>query len=54
MRRQTFELDMESPHGQPALCRARPVNADDGLEDIVWIGCLGGREVPRGVLRSPP
>ena len=27
-RRQTFDLDMESSHAQPGMCRARPVNVD--------------------------
>ena len=37
---------MESTHGQPASCRARPVNVDDGLEDIRWIRGLGGEKLP--------
>ena len=41
-RRYTFDLDKESTHGQPASCRARPVNVDGGLEDIRWISGLGG------------
>ena len=32
---QTFDLDIDSAHGQPAWCRARPTSVDDGLEDIV-------------------
>ena len=35
--RQAFDLDIEATHCQPASCRARPVNVDDGLEDIRWI-----------------
>ena len=41
-RRYIFHLDMGSTHGQPAPCLARPVNVDDGLEDIMWIRGLGG------------
>ena len=43
-----------SAHGQPTSCRARPVNVDDGLEDIRWIRGLGARTCPRGpTLFSP-
>ena len=48
-RREAFDLDIESIHGQPASCRARrprPVNVDDGLEDIRWIRGLGGEKLP--------
>ena len=44
--RQTFDLDIESTHGQPASCRARPMNVDDGLEDIRWGRRLGGEWSP--------
>jgi len=37
---------MEATHGQPASCRARPVNVDDGLEDIRRIRGVGGEELP--------
>ena len=37
---------MEATHGQPGSCRARPVNVDDGLEDIRWISGLGGEKLP--------
>ena len=37
---------IESIHGQPGSCRARPVNVDDGLEDIRWIRGLGGEMLP--------
>ena len=50
-RRQAFDLDIEATHGQRDSCRARPVNVDDGLEDIRWIR---GLEVARGVQRSSP
>ena len=33
-------------HCQPGPCRARPVNVDDGLEDIRWIRGLGGEKLP--------
>ena len=46
----TFDLDIEPTHGQPASCRARPMKVDGFLEDIRWIG----REVARGVPRSFP
>ena len=45
-RRQAFDLDIESTHDQPASCRARPVNVDDGIEDIGWIRGLGGEKLP--------
>ena len=45
-RRQAFDLDIEATHGQPGSCRARPVNVDDGLEDIRWIRGLGGEKLP--------
>ena len=35
----------ESTHGQPAPCRARPVNVDDGLEDVRWIRGLGSEKL---------
>ena len=41
-----FDLDIESTHGQPALCRARPVNVDDELEEIRWIRGLRGERLP--------
>ena len=37
---------MEPTHGPPGSCRARPVNVDDGLEDIRWIRGLGGEKLP--------
>ena len=37
---------MESTHGQPGSCRARPVNVDDGLEDLRRIRGLGGKKLP--------
>ena len=45
-RRLAFNLDIEATHRQPASCRARPVNVDDGLEDIRWIRGLGGEKLP--------
>ena len=45
-RRLAFDLDIEAIHRQPASCRARPVNVDDGLEDIRWIRGLGGEKLP--------
>ena len=45
-RRLAFDLDIEATHRQPASCRARPVNVDDGLEDIGWIRGLGGEKLP--------
>ena len=53
-RRYTFDLDIQSTHRQPALCRARLKNVDDDLQDIRWIPDLGGKEAARGVLRSSP
>ena len=35
-----------STHGQPASCRARPRNVDEGLEDIRWIRGLEGERLP--------
>ena len=40
------DLDIESTHGQPTSCRARPMRVDDGLEDIRWIRGLGGANLP--------
>ena len=37
---------MEATHDQPGSCRARPVIADDDLEDIRWIRGVGGEELP--------
>ena len=45
-RRYAFDLDIGATRGQPASCRARPVNLDDGLEDIRWIRGLGGEKLP--------
>ena len=45
-RREAFDLDIEATHGQPGSCPARPVNVDDGLEDIRWIRGLGGEKLP--------
>ena len=45
-RRYPFDLDTEATHGQPGSCRARPVNVDDGLEDIRGIRGLGGEKLP--------
>ena len=39
-------ISTEATHGQPCSCRARPVNVDDGLEDIRWIRGLGGEKLP--------
>ena len=50
-RRYTFDLDIESTHGQPASCRARLVNVDDHLKNSLWIHGVGG-EIARGVLRT--
>ena len=44
--KQLTDLDTEATHGQPGSCRARPVNVDDGLEDIRWIRGLGGQKLP--------
>ena len=35
-----------STHGQPTLRQARPVNVDDGLEDVSCICGLGGKKWP--------
>ena len=43
-RRYTFDIDVESTHGQPASCRARPVNIDD-LQNGMWIRGLGGERL---------
>ena len=45
-RRDVFDLDTESTHCQPDSCPARPVNVDDGPEDIRWIQGLGGEKLP--------
>ena len=42
----SFDLDIESNHGQPASCRARSMNVDHGLEDIWWTSELGGQRLP--------
>ena len=39
-------LDVESTHGQPASCRARPDNIDDDLQNRMWIHGLGGERLP--------
>ena len=43
-------IDVRSQHRinarQPPSCRARPMNADDSLEDIWWIRGLGGKRLP--------
>ena len=55
-RRHTFDLDIESTHGQPASCRARPVKVDDDLEEVRWIRGLGGEKLPvasYALLRNP-
>ena len=44
-RRYTY-LDMESTHGQPTSCRARPVNIDHHLENSMWIHGVGGERLP--------
>ena len=36
-RRYTFDLGIESTHGQLVSCRARPVNVNDQLENSMWI-----------------
>ena len=46
VRRSTLDLDIDSAHGQPARCPARPTNIDDGLEDISWVHGLGGESLP--------
>ena len=45
-RRLAFDLDIEAIHRQPASCRARPVNVDDGLEDIRRYRGLGSEKLP--------
>ena len=52
-RRLAFDLDIEATHRQPATCRARPVNADDGLEDVRWIRGLGGGKLPTASYARP-
>ena len=42
MWRWAFHLDIWSTHDQPASCRARPLNVEDGLEDTMWSHRLGG------------
>ena len=44
-RRYTFDLNIESTYGQPASCRARPVNIDD-LQNSKRIDFLGGQRLP--------
>ena len=44
-RQQAFDLDIKATHDQPGWCRARPVNVDDGLEDIRWIRGLEGEKL---------
>ena len=44
--RQAFDIDIEATHAQPGSCLARPVNVDDGYEDIRWICGLGGAKLP--------
>ena len=46
VRRSTLDLNIDSDHGQPARCPARPTNVDDGLEAIRWIHGLGGESLP--------
>ena len=46
VRRSTLDLKIDSVHGQPARCPARPTDIDDGLEDIRWIHALGGESLP--------
>ena len=41
-----LDLDIEPTNGQPASCRARPVNIDDRLVDIMWTRCVGGEMLP--------
>ena len=45
-RRYTFDIDVESTHGQPASCRARPVNIDDDLQHSMGVRGLGGERMP--------
>ena len=42
VRRWTFDLGIDAPHGQTAWCQARPTSADGGLEHIRWINGQGG------------
>ena len=42
----TIDLDIESTLGQPAWCRARPMNEDDGIKHIRWIRGIGGERLP--------
>ena len=44
-RQYCFDLDTETTHGQPASCRARPVNIDD-LQNSKRIHFLGGERLP--------
>ena len=46
MWRQTLDLGINSTHGQPVSCRARPMNVDDGLDHIRWIRGLGVERLP--------
>ena len=45
-RRYTFDIDVESTHGRPASCRARPVDIDDDLQNSMWTRGLGGERLP--------
>ena len=54
VRRQPFDLDIETAHGQPAWCRARPTSEDDGLEDVRWVYGQGGERLPAASLCSSP
>ena len=46
---------MESTHDQAAMCRAKPMHVDDGLECIRWIRRLGGGRLPAAsYIRSSP
>ena len=45
-RREASDLDIEASHGEPGSCRARPVNADDGLEDMRRIRGLVCEKLP--------
>ena len=45
-RRQAFDFDVQSTHGEPGSWRARPVNVNDGLENVRWIRGLGGEKLP--------
>ena len=46
VRRWPFDLDIESAHGQPALCRARPSSLGDGLGYFRSIHVLGDQSLP--------